>query len=102
MIGCRSPLQALIGAGLLSVVAMGAAHAGGFSRGTADTDLLFEDGNFNMRFDARVVVPHQTFSAASNPALVGTNMYGTYLIPSASFKVDLGEYFRCGGTYTDS
>ena len=61
--------------GLLSTVAVGAAYAGGFSRGTAPTDLLYEDGNFNMRFDVRVVMPHQEYSKNANPALVGTNYY---------------------------
>ena len=71
----NSLLTSVAGVALLSLASAGAAHAGGFSRGTADTDLLFEEGNFNMRVDARVVVPTQKFSANINPALVGTNSY---------------------------
>jgi long-chain fatty acid transport protein len=86
----------------LTVGAIGVAHAGGFGRGTADTDLLYEEQNFNMRVDARVVVPHQEYSANANPALVGTNFYGTYIIPSGAVKFNLNEYLRCDGTYTQS
>jgi long-chain fatty acid transport protein len=95
-------LKALVGGGLISLAVIGVAQAGGFSRGTADTDLLYEDGNFNTRFDARVVVPTQKFSANVNPALVGTNFYGTYIIPSASIKFNLTDNFRCAGTYTQN
>ena len=59
----NSRLKSVAGAGLLALAVVGAAQAGGFSRGTADTDLLFEEGNFNMRVDVRVVVPTQKFSA---------------------------------------
>ncbi len=36
-------------AGCATLAALGQAGAGGYSRGTADTDLIFEEGNFNMR-----------------------------------------------------
>ena len=99
----NSLLKAVVGVGLLTLAAaMGAAQAGGFTRGTADTDLLFEDGNFNMRVDARVVVPTQKFSTNANPALVGTNFYGTYIIPSAAVKFDLNHNLRCESTWTQN
>jgi long-chain fatty acid transport protein len=98
----NSPLKFVAGAGLLSLIAMGAAQAGGFSRGTADTDLLFEEGNFNMRVDARVVVPTQKFETNVNPALVGTNPYGNYIIPSAAVKFDITHNLRCEGTWTQN
>ena len=98
----NSRLKSVVGAGLLILAAVGAAKAGGFSRGTADTDLLFEEGNFNMRVDARVVVPTQKFKTNVNPALVGTNPYGTYAVPSASVKFDLTHNLRCEGTWTQN
>ena len=98
----NSLLKSVAGAGLLSMAVMGAAQAGGFSRGTADTDLLFEEGNFNMRFDARVVVPSQKFKTNINPALVGTNPYGNYIIPSAAVKFDITHNLRCEGTWTQN
>jgi long-chain fatty acid transport protein len=98
----NSLLKSVVGVGLLTLAAVGAAQAGGFSRGTADTDLLFEDGNFNMRFDARVVVPSQKFSTNANPALVGTSFYDNYVIPSAAVKFDLSHNLRCEGTWTQN
>ena len=98
----RSLLKAVVWAGLLTVGMASAAGAGGFSRGTAPTDLLYEDGNFNMRFDARAVIPHQTFKTSANPALVGTSFYDEYLIPSVGIKFNISDNFRCVGTYTQN
>lgn len=98
----RSHLTTLALSGLATIALMGAAHAGGFSRGTADTDTLFESENFNIRFDERVVFPNQKFSVNANPALVGTNFYGTYTIPSVAVKFNVSDNLRCEGTYTQS
>ena len=46
-----------------------------------------------MRVDARVVVPTQKFSVNANPALVGTNPYDTYMIPSAAVKFNITDNF---------
>src|SRR5262245_61195913 len=94
----KSLLRTVAGTGLLASLYAGAAQAGGFSRGTAETDLLYEDGNFNIRFDARVVVPHQEFKTNANPALVGTNFYETYIVPSGAVKFNVTDNFRCAGT----
>jgi long-chain fatty acid transport protein len=98
----NSLLKSVVGVGLLTLAAVGAAQAGGFTRGTADTDLLFEDGNFNMRFDARIVVPTQKFATNANPALIGTNFYDNYIIPSAAVKFDVSHNLRCEGTWTQN
>jgi long-chain fatty acid transport protein len=55
-----------------------------------------------MRFDMRVVVPSQNLSSSANPALVGTDIYGTYIIPSGAVKFNLTDNLRCAGTYTQS
>lgn len=94
--------KSAFGAGLLSLAAAGAAEAGGFSRGTAATDLLYEEGNFNMRFDVRVTVPNQKFKTNVNPALVGTNLYETYAVPSGAVKFNVTDNLRCVGTYTQN
>src|SRR5215475_13268910 len=98
----RGALTTAAWAGLFSMITVGTAYSGGFSRGTAPTDLLYEDGNFNMRFDARVIIPHQEFSKNVNPALVGTDFYGTYVIPSAGVKFNLSDSLRCVGTFTQN
>ena len=85
---------------------VGSAQAGGFSRGTADTDILFEEGNVNFRAGAYIAVPHQEYRAAPlaapNPALIGENYLDTYVIPSAAVKFGVDDKFACAGTYTDS
>ncbi|MBZ9738277.1 MULTISPECIES: outer membrane protein transport protein [unclassified Mesorhizobium] len=96
-------LKALLGAGCFSVALMGSAHAGGFSRGTADTDILFEDGNFNMRTSVTYVAPTRKYSTnVANPYLVGENFSDSYVIPSAAVKFKLSDSLSCAGTLTQS
>ncbi|KRB22506.1 MULTISPECIES: OmpP1/FadL family transporter [Mesorhizobium] len=96
-------LKALLGAGCFSLALMGSAHAGGFSRGTADTDILFEDGNFNMRTSVTYVAPTRKYSVDQlNPNLVGVNYSDSYAVPSAAVKFKLSDNLSCAGTYTES
>ncbi|QND54318.1 aromatic hydrocarbon degradation protein [Phyllobacterium sp. 628] len=76
------------------------AQAGGFARGTADTEILFEEGNFNMRSGVTFVRPSQKYSKNANPDLVGTDPYETYVIPSFAVKLKLTDMVSCAGTYT--
>lgn len=93
----------LLAAGLFSVALTGVAHAGGFSRGTADTDILFEDGNFNMRSSATFVAPSRKYKTNPlNPGLVGVNYADDYVIPSFALKVKFSDSLSCAGTYTQS
>ena len=46
---------------------LGSAYAGGYSRGTADTDLIFEEGNFNMRSGVTVVMPKRGYATLTAP-----------------------------------
>ena len=101
-----------------SVAAAGTAGAGGFSRGTADTDLIFEEGNFNMRAGVAVIIPQRGYATVVTPeagpglpqiippnqTLESTdgNYSQTYAVPSAAVKFNLSDDFRCAGTYTQS
>jgi long-chain fatty acid transport protein len=90
-------------AALAATVALTAsAAAGGFGRGTADTDILFEEGNFNMRAGVAIVSPTRTYTVNANPALVGTDFAGTYVIPSGAVKFSFTKNLSCAGTYTDA
>jgi long-chain fatty acid transport protein len=84
----------------------GSAHAGGFSRGTADTDILFEPGNFALRAGVTYVSPTHEFRTApklgGEPGLVGSNYLDDYVIPSMAVKFGLGESLACAVTYTDA
>jgi long-chain fatty acid transport protein len=88
---------------LAAASAVSAAHAGGFSRGTADTDIIFEEGNFNLRAGATIVVPTRKYTKALAPlggSLIGTSPYETYVIPSAAIKLNVNDDLRCAGTFT--
>ncbi|EJN06328.1 outer membrane protein transport protein [Phyllobacterium sp. YR531] len=76
------------------------AYAGGFSWGVADTDILYEEGDINMRSGVTFVRPNQKYSKNGNTDLVGTSQYETYVIPSFAIKLRLTEGLSCAGTYT--
>lgn len=93
-------------AGCAAVMAAGHGHAGGFSRGTADTDILFEEGNFNMRSGVAIVMPKRGFATvtpkgSTTPIKSTDGDYSQqYTIPSAAVKFNLTDDLRCAGTYT--
>jgi long-chain fatty acid transport protein len=86
---------------LALLASMGAAHAGGFSRGAADTDLLFEEGNFNLRTGVTFVNPTREFTAHGNPALVGTNYADSYALFSGAVKLNITDDLRCTTTMAE-
>ncbi|MEP9371663.1 outer membrane protein transport protein [Mesorhizobium sp. KR1-2] len=96
-------LKSVFGAGCVSLAIVGSASAGGFSRGTADTDILYEDGNFAMRTGVTYVSPTRKFSEFdAAKGLVGTSYTDDYVIPSAAVKINLNDDFRCAGTLVDN
>ena len=108
-------LKALL-AGCATLAAVGAAAAGGYSRGTADTDLIFEEGNFNMRAGVTIVMPQRGYETLTAPpagplagltpgqsyASTDGNYTQTYAIPSVAIKFNVADDLRCAGTYTQS
>ncbi len=54
-------------AGCATLAALGPALAGGYSRGTADTDIIFEEGNFNMRASVTIVMPQRGYETVTAP-----------------------------------
>ena len=100
----NSLLKGTVAAACLLATLGGVAHAGGFSRGSADTDILFEDGNFNMRAGVTYVSPTRKFSSGLPGAegLVGTSYTDDYAIPSMAIKLNVSDNFRCAGTMVDN
>ncbi len=90
-------ISALLGLG--TVLAVGSAHAGGFSRGNADTDILFEQGNFAARVGMTYVNPTRKFSQHADPSLVGKDYTDSYFVPSIAVKANLFDQLACAGTY---
>lgn len=94
------PIRALL-AGVAGTIIMAAtAQAGGFSRGTADTDILFEEGNFNMRTGATIVAPQRGYETIDGATATDPNYSDTYVVPTGAVKLNLTDYARCAGTYT--
>jgi long-chain fatty acid transport protein len=75
-----------------------AANAGGFSRGTADTDIIFEEGNFNLRAGVTIVSPTRKYTQSLNPALIGTSYTDAYVLPSSALKLNITDDMRCATT----
>ncbi|THF58311.1 outer membrane protein transport protein [Ollibium composti] len=102
--------KALLGAGSLTLALVGAAQAGGFSRGTADTDILFDAGNFNIRAGVTYVSPKREFSRTQDPqpgkfnpsGLAGTSYTDDYIVPSMAIKMNLTDNLRCAATLVDN
>jgi len=90
--------KALLGATALTIVAASTAQAGGFSRGTADTDILYEQGNFNLRTSMTVVSPHREFTKNNYPDGTGYDYSDTYVVPSAAVKFKIFDELSCAGT----
>ncbi|MCO5072849.1 MAG: outer membrane protein transport protein [Rhizobiaceae bacterium] len=98
----RSLLLSVAGGGL-SILAMAAvANANGFSRGSADTDIIFEEGNFNLRTGATYVSPSRTYTRNANPALVGTDYAADYVVPSLAAKLNITDNLRCAFTMVEN
>ncbi|MCB1386110.1 MAG: aromatic hydrocarbon degradation protein [Nitratireductor sp.] len=90
-------------ASLLALSSSGAL-AGGFTRGGADTDILFEEAPVAVRMGATFVVPQrgvEKFKTVSGTSRSSDSDYSdSYVVPSAAFMIGLGANARCAGTYT--
>lgn len=91
----KTLLAGLAGATFLAA----SAQAGGFSRGTADTDILYEDGNFVARSSVSFVIPTQNLSSQGFVADSG-NLLESYVIPNFAFKLQATDSLACAGTFT--
>ena len=97
----RTFLTTILGASLASAALSTSALAGGFQRGTADTDILFEQGTAVMRTGVTYVNPQRGFESINGQS----GNFGTYtqdyLIPSLAFGIN-SEMAGCAGTYVIS
>lgn len=93
-------IRAVLVGAAMAVTVTSAAQAGGFGRGTADTEILFEPGNFAARAGVTFVNPSRKFSAHPVPGLAGKDYTESYAIPSVAFKAQLFDPLSCAATYT--
>lgn len=97
-IGFKTVTLALIGATALSSAAM----AGGFSRGTADTDILFDDGGFVMRNGIVFVAPQRGYETINGASTTDDDFSDSYDIPSFAVKFGITDDLSCAGTMTEA
>lgn len=85
----------------LALMAVSSAQAGGFQRGTADTDILFEKGQFSSRFGLTYVDPQRGFTSINGQGGDFGGYTGDYQIPSVAIAFG-GDDFSCAGTYVET
>jgi long-chain fatty acid transport protein len=94
----------LISKGVLALAAAAAfsstAMAGGWNRGEADTDILFEQGTVVGRAGVTYVSPHRDYSTINGADATDDRFSQDYWIPSFAAKFQASENFGCALTYT--
>lgn len=87
--------------GLLGAcTAIGSVQAGGFARGDADTEILYEDGNVAARGGVIYVIPKRSFATINGATGTDDDFSKNYAIPSFSAKARISENLSCAFTYT--
>jgi long-chain fatty acid transport protein len=89
--------------GLIAACAfVGGAHAGGFSRGEADTDILYEEGQIVGRGGVLYVIPQRSFATVEGAASSDGNYTNNYAIPTFAAKVKVFDNLSCALTYVNA
>lgn len=94
--------KSLLAVSAASLAIVGSAQAGGFTRGKADTQIIYEEGNFNMRSGVTVVAPTRKYTDNPNPAAIGVDYADTYVVPSSAVKLNVTDDLRCAATLVNS
>jgi len=89
-------VSALIG---ILTLAAWPAVAGGFSRGEADTDILFTDGNYGLRVGTVYVSPGRTYSTLNGRSSSDKAYSDEYWMSNIGIKAGLGSFGACALTY---
>lgn len=92
----KSAIVAALSLGALCSVA----NAGGFSRGEADTDILYEPDAFIMRAGGVYVMPQRSYETINGASASDPDFYDSYWIPSIAMKFKASDRFACAFTYT--
>jgi len=86
---------------LLGVSAIAtSAHAGGWNRGEADTDILYEDGDYVMRGGVVYISPKRQFDTINGVDATDDRYSQDYWIPSLAAKFKVSDNLACALTYT--
>jgi long-chain fatty acid transport protein len=76
------------------------ASAGGFSRGDANTDILFEPGRFNAEASLVYVSPDRGYSSLMGQSVSEGAYSDSFVIPNLSVAGRAGDHLTCALTYT--
>ncbi|MFC3072661.1 outer membrane protein transport protein [Shinella pollutisoli] len=97
-------ITAIFRTGMMTAMALtavaGAAQAGGFSRGEADTDILYEDGAAAFRMKSTFVAPQRSFETINGVSSTDGDHLDGYFVPSVGVMARMSDNFACAGTYT--
>lgn len=89
--------------GLIAACAfVGGAQAGGFSRGEADTDILYEEGEIVGRGGVLYVIPQRSFTTVDGVASSDGDYTNSYLIPTFAAKVKVLDNLSCALTFVNT
>jgi long-chain fatty acid transport protein len=89
--------------GLIAACAfVGGAQAGGFSRGEADTDILYEEGEIVGRGGVLYVIPQRSFATVDGSASSDGTYTNNYTIPTFAAKVKVSDNLSCALTYVNA
>ena len=87
--------------GLIAACAfVGGAQAGGFARGEADTDILYEDGTVAARGGWVYVMPDRSFATVRGANGTDAAYSENYGVPSFAAKIRATDNLSCAFTYT--
>lgn len=87
--------------GLIAACAfVGGAQAGGFSRGEADTDILYEDGEVAARGGYVYVMPQRGYDTINGASSSDGDFTQNYSVPNFAAKFRASDNFSCALTYT--
>lgn len=98
----KQPLSAALMGGIILATAV-SAQAGGFNRGAANLDPLYNAGGFGIYSTAIYVSPGRSYSSVNSPVTgpSGSVEFGEdYWIPSVSVGGRIAGGLSCAGSYT--
>jgi long-chain fatty acid transport protein len=94
-------MTAALTAAVAAMIVASSAQAGGFTRGEADTDILYEDGTVAARGGVVYVMPQRGYDTIGGASGTDGDFTDNYLIPSFAAKFRATDNFSCALTYTE-
>ena len=97
-----TPIKLGLAAALATILGASSALAGGFSRGDANTDILFEPGTANIDAGFIYVSPQRSYDTISGAKGTDGKFSDDFWIPNIAVAARPNDMFGCALTYTQS